>query len=255
MSALQDLLVSLERLVRDAERHSADLLAQAQRLNVARDRAVAVARHSSRSEGGNAATALQSAHRAVTLAAQHLHQASVVGRGFIVRQSSRGETSGALPAGETAAPVAWPRGTASVADIFEWVGEINPGYSGDPFDPRSSNCGLCAAAVFARLQGTDPTAIAGTNTLSVDEMERITGRQQVATSPNDIRSLLVAAGPGAHAVIGIDRAIGPGHWFNAYFDGERVVAIDGQTGEILDWPPEYGSERNPVINWDMGELP
>ena len=27
----------------------------------------------------------------------------------------------------------------------------------------------------------------------------------------------------------------------------KVVAIDGQTGEILDWPPDYGD----VVNWEM----
>lgn len=54
-------------------------------------------------------------------------------------------------------------------------------------------------------------------------------------------------GPGANAIIGIDRADGPGHWFNAYFDGEKVVAVEGQSGEVRGWPPDYGE----VTNWDI----
>ena len=57
----------------------------------------------------------------------------------------------------------------------------------------------------------------------------------------------MAQGDGAHAIIGIDRAEGPGHWFNAACIDGKVVAIDGQSGEILDWPPDYGD----VVNWEM----
>ena len=55
-------------------------------------------------------------------------------------------------------------------------------------------------------------------------------------------------GAGSHAIIGIDRTQGPGHWFNTYCpDGKNVYAVDGQTGKISDWPPDYGN----VTNWDM----
>ena len=60
-------------------------------------------------------------------------------------------------------------------------------------------------------------------------------------------TLYLAQGDGAHAIIGIDRAEGPGHWFNAACIDGKVVAIDGQTGEIRDWPPDYGD----VVNWEM----
>ena len=66
-------------------------------------------------------------------------------------------------------------------------------------------------------------------------------------SPDEIRDRLLAEGDGAHAIIGIDRAEGPGHWFNAACMDGKVVAIDGQTGEITDWPPDYGD----VVNWEM----
>ena len=41
--------------------------------------------------------------------------------------------------------------------------------------------------------------------------------------------------------------MGAGHWFNAWCDGKKVYAIDGQTGTVSDWPPDYGN----VTNWDM----
>jgi len=58
---------------------------------------------------------------------------------------------------------------------------------------------------------------------------------------------VLEAGDGAHAVIGVDREYGPGHWFNAACLEGKVVAIDGQSGEVLDWPPDYGH----VVNWEM----
>ena len=70
---------------------------------------------------------------------------------------------------------------------------------------------------------------------------------QVSMSPAEIERRLLEQGDGAHAIIGIDRAEGPGHWFNAACIDGRVVAIDGQTGEITEWPPDYGN----VVNWEM----
>lgn len=137
--------------------------------------------------------------------------------------------------------------SAALDEIRTWLGDINPGFTGDPFDPRSSNCGQCAAAVHARLSGQG-AHVAGTGSLTTPEMEAWTGKRQVQRTPDEIASLLRARGPGSHAVVGVDRSDGPGHWFNAYFDGTDVFAIDGQTGTISPWPPDYGS----VILWDAG---
>ena len=76
-------------------------------------------------------------------------------------------------------------------------------------------------------------------------MESITGLPQVKMTPEEIANELRAGGAGSHAVIGIDRARQAGHWFNAYFDGDRVVAIDGQSGKVIDWPPAFGA-----VYWD-----
>lgn len=253
MSELQDLLAALDSVNQEIEQQVAKLVRQAQQLNQAAAQASAVTRASSRAERDRTAIAMKSAQGAVSQAAQHLHQAALAGKGFVARNAgARGGERGASP--EFGPGAASPTTSHALAAIRSWLPEINPGYTGHPFDPRSSNCGACAAALFARFEGTRSAAFAGTRTLSVPEMEAFTGRPQVPMSPSAIRDALVAAGPGSHAVIGIDRTIGPGHWFNAYYDGERVVAIDGQSGEIHDWPPEYGSPNNPVNHWDMGAL-
>ena len=53
-------------------------------------------------------------------------------------------------------------------------------------------------------------------------------------------------GPGSHLIVGINRYPTPwgspraGHWFNAYYDGEKIYTLDGQSGDVLDWPYDYG---------------
>lgn len=133
-------------------------------------------------------------------------------------------------------------------DVSEWLGDINPNF--DPFDmesPYCNNCGSCAYAVYQRLEGNTDACASAENIGYNSEMEALTGMEQVSMSPDDIQARLLEEGDGAHAIIGIDRAEGPGHWFNAACIDGKVVAIDGQTGEITDWPPDYGD----VVNWEM----
>lgn len=80
-----------------------------------------------------------------------------------------------------------------------------------------------------------------------DEMNALTGMEQVSMSPEEIEARLLEQGNGAHAIIGIDRSRGPGHWFNAICKDGKVYAVDGQTGETNEWPPDYGD----VVNWEM----
>nr|WP_199345559.1 toxin glutamine deamidase domain-containing protein [Mycobacteroides chelonae] len=142
----------------------------------------------------------------------------------------------------------------STAQIGDWLHEINRGPGMDPFDPaRAVNCGQCALAVEQRLSGMSTDATAGHGTLSIQEMEAATGKQQVAATPSEIAKYLVDQGPGSHTVVGVDRAGDmAGHWFNAYYDGKKVWAVDGQTNEILGWPPDMDIPGHPVTNWDMG---
>jgi len=133
-------------------------------------------------------------------------------------------------------------------DVSSWINEINPNF--DPYDwdsPYCNNCGSCAFAVEQRFEGNPDIAATSENIGTVAEMNALTGMEQVAMSPEEIQDYLISQGPGSHGIVGIDRVSGPGHWFNAYYDGQKVVAIDGQTGQVSDWPPDYGD----VTNWDV----
>jgi len=133
-------------------------------------------------------------------------------------------------------------------DVSSWINEINPNF--DPYDwdsPYCNNCGSCAFAVEQRFEGNSDIAATSENIGTVAEMNALTGMEQVAMSPEEIQDYLISQGPGSHGIVGIDRVSGPGHWFNAYYDGQKVVAIDGQTGQVSDWPPDYGD----VTNWDI----
>lgn len=137
---------------------------------------------------------------------------------------------------------------SDIQNISDWIGDINPNF--DPFDvesPYSSNCGSCAYAVFQRLEGIEDACATEDNIDYNFQMNALTGMEQVSMSPAEIEATLLEAGDGSHAIIGIDRSEGPGHWFNAACIDGKVVAIDGQTGEISDWPPDYGD----VVNWEM----
>ena len=135
-----------------------------------------------------------------------------------------------------------------LAEMPNWISDINPNF--DPYDidsPYCNNCGSCAYAVYRRLEG-DPSVTATADNIGYNsEMEALTGMEQISMSPDEIRDRLLAAGDGAHAIIGIDRADSCGHWFNAACINGEVYTIDGQSGEISKWPPDYGN----VVNWEM----
>lgn len=138
-----------------------------------------------------------------------------------------------------------------IDEIEEWIDDINPNYN--PYDLNENyenNCGSCSFAVFNRLEGNDNVTATENNIGYNEQMEDITGLTQESMSPTEIEDYLTDLGAGAHGIVGIDRAQGPGHWFNAYFDGEEVYAIDGQTGEVQNWPPDYGN----VVNWELSVI-
>lgn len=135
-----------------------------------------------------------------------------------------------------------------IESLDGWLKDINPNF--DAFDvdsPYCNNCGSCAYAVYQRLEGNPDICATAENIGYNSEMEALTGMEQVAMTPQEIEQRLLEQGAGSHAIIGIDRAEGPGHWFNAANIDGKVVAIDGQDGSIADWPPDYGN----VVNWEM----
>ncbi|GAA4771512.1 glycohydrolase toxin TNT-related protein [Microbacterium gilvum] len=125
--------------------------------------------------------------------------------------------------------------------------QSNTGY--DPYDLSNGyaeNCGTVAANMHDFLNG-QPLQDAGTGTLDIAGMEARTGLPQTPVTPAQIEASLRAQGPGAHCVVGIDRAgDADGHWFNAVHDGEQVWVVDGQDGTRSPWPPDEPD----AVTWD-----
>ncbi|MBF9315214.1 hypothetical protein HA135_00255 [Mycobacteroides chelonae] len=185
---------------------------------------------------------------------EQIKDAPSLAYGFGVEAGQAAPAIATLPfGGEGAAVRAARPGVASVEEIGGWLKQINsPGIS---TPGRAVNCGNCALAIEHRLSGHAPDATAGLGTLSISEMEAATGFKQVSMSPDQIAQNLIKQGPGAHTIVGVDRANGvAGHWFNAYYDGQNVWAIDGQVGKIFGWPPNMDAPGAPVTHWDMGVL-
>lgn len=137
-------------------------------------------------------------------------------------------------------------GAHTIQSISEWITKINPHY-GNPFFPQSKvNCGSCAFAIEQRLNG-DQTATASLTNIGTDEgMERATGKTCTYMSVDDIGNKLKELGPGSHLIVGINRRLPngkpiSGHWFNAFYDGEKIYTLEGQSGKILEWPHDYGN--------------
>lgn len=142
-------------------------------------------------------------------------------------------------------------GTFCLNEASNWIQEINPNYY-NPYilpsqNPYHINCGSCAFAVETRLSGGDDLVATQNNIKTDFAMEAATGKQCVYMSVQDIETVLREKGAGSHLIVGINRSPTPtgvpqaGHWFNAFFDGENFYTLDGQSGEILDWPYDYGS--------------
>ena len=221
---------------------------------------------SSNRSAASAAAALQAAHLHASRAAGELETFGSDAKSFADRLASGGRGTGmaasafrgtSIEASDVAATdasggqdLAGSDQAMSIEQIAELIAPINPNYVGDPFDVYSNNCGSCSLATYQRIMGTDPSATASAMTLSVEEMETLTGKQQIPGSPEEIRQRIIDAGSGSCAVIGIDRSSASGHWFNAYYDGKAVWCIDSQDNSIVPWPPNYSFPNHPVTSWD-----
>lgn len=138
----------------------------------------------------------------------------------------------------------------TVEDIASWIGSVNPHYHDSNYNPWDNpyrvNCGSCAVNVERRFNGEDDAVASITNIGTDVGMEQATGKKCVYMSLDNIEKMLIDQGPGSHMIIGINRKptlFGrpqAGHWFNAYYDGQNIYTIDGQSGQILEWPYDYG---------------
>ena len=132
-------------------------------------------------------------------------------------------------------------------EIEGWITQINPNYDAfDPSSPFCNNCGSCAFAVESRLNGIQNIVATETNIGTDPAMEYATGKVCKYMPIESIEEHLKKMGPGSHLIVGINRHPTPwgspraGHWFNAYYDGEKIYTLDGQSGDVLDWPYDYG---------------
>lgn len=94
MSELQDLLVALDGVTKDAEQHAAQLAHHARQLGQVASSAARATQGSGRADSKQTAVALQSAQRSISQAAQHLHRAALAGKGFVARYAGGGTTGG-----------------------------------------------------------------------------------------------------------------------------------------------------------------
>ncbi|MBD5785728.1 sel1 repeat family protein [Cellulosimicrobium terreum] len=69
------------------------------------------------------------------------------------------------------------------------------------------------------------------------ELAELMGGAFEQTTPEEIAERLRGRGKGAFAVVGVDRAHGPGHWYVAMFDGEHVHGFDSIANARTAWPP------------------
>ena len=137
----------------------------------------------------------------------------------------------------------------STQSISGWIKTINPNYNSPFFpvrNPYRVNCGSCALAVEARLNG-DTTAVAGATNVGTDAgMEQATGKKCQYMTVQEIERVIKERGAGSHFIVGINRHPTPsgkrqsGHWFNVFFDGDKISTIEGQSGNIYGWPHDYG---------------
>ncbi|MDT9593735.1 tetratricopeptide repeat protein [Nocardioides zeae] len=98
-------------------------------------------------------------------------------------------------------------------------------------------------AMLERLRGTGSTSTAGPTGPEPAELARIFGGRLGATTPEEIEAVLRAAGTGTYALVGVDREVGPGHWYiahigrNAGETEDQVNALDPIANTMRPWPP------------------
>lgn len=133
----------------------------------------------------------------------------------------------------------------SIKEISSWISKVNPHY-GNPFFPQSSvNCGSCALAVENRLSGNKGATASLTNIGTDAGMEQATGKKCTYMGLDEMTEFVKSQGSGAHFIVGINRRLPngksiSGHWFNVYNDGGKLYTLEGQAGEIFEWPHDYG---------------
>lgn len=277
MSGLQDLLVALDGVTKEAEQHAAQLAQQARRLGQAAAGAARAAQGSGHVDSNQTAIALQSAQRSISQAAQHLHQAALAGKGFVARYAGGG-AGGVVPSmtqsGGGSTGTSYSRSTGSSLAAFwsshrgEYVQPSEEDWSPVPSnlpahsDPhrfaswvndggnekpgRGVNCADCARSVEASWRGEPQVSAArasGRGGESFGRIEEWLGTPLTSSNFSDIGISLANAGHGSSAYVVVTWKGGGGHAFNAVNYQGTAYFIDAQpTGGAVDtWPPKRTS--------------
>lgn len=177
MSALQDLLVALDAVTKEAEHHAAQLAQHARQLGQAATSAANATQGSGRADSKQTAASLQMAQRSISQAAQHLHQAALAGKGFVARHAGGGTGSGTVGttggggAGGGSAPML---DAADVAALGDYTGagfrEINESLrGGGSMTPDTSQRAAAVSDALSKLPDRSGPVFRGT-TLTSDQI-------------------------------------------------------------------------------------
>ncbi|MDR0883219.1 MAG: hypothetical protein LBN05_01200 [Oscillospiraceae bacterium] len=128
-------------------------------------------------------------------------------------------------------------------ELEDLVKDINP------YGEDALNCGSCAIATEKVLSGESATA--DDVEISRDGMAEETGLTfEDDVSAEYIEGDLKMCGDGSHGIVAVSFSEDgtDGHAFNAYYNGDKVFAIDSQSGTVSEWPPKFDKE---VKSWSF----
>ncbi|MFV0524714.1 MAG: toxin glutamine deamidase domain-containing protein [Acidimicrobiales bacterium] len=123
-----------------------------------------------------------------------------------------------------------------------WIDDVNHPGKGTP--GRSQNCVDCTRAVEANWRGQDAVAapIRPERTgVSLSYLEDWAGGMAEATDVAAIQTRLQELGPGSSAMVAAAWSDNSGHAFSAMNVNGEVLWVDGQSGIVAAWPPDYPS--------------
>ena len=135
-----------------------------------------------------------------------------------------------------------PHADTNTDEIRSWLGGINFDVHGAGVEARMLTCGQSTIAVFDRLSGRDSFQTASPLVgILKTQLQDVTGFAAKRTSLQGIEQTLRSQGPGSHTVVFVawrsPNDEPSAHTFNAFYDGEKRHALDGQDAAVQEWPP------------------
>lgn len=169
MSTLQDLLVVLDSVTKEAEHYAAHLEQHARRLEQVVRNMTSMMQGSARADNNQTTTFLYMAQQSVSQAARHLHQAALAGKGFVSRHagSGSGAAAGTIEGRGAAGGSAPAFDAADVAALSDYTGEgfreINESLrSGESVNPGVSQRAAAVSEALSKLPDWNGPVFRGT---------------------------------------------------------------------------------------------